>query len=240
MEQIDKGAQVLDVNVGVPGIDEPALLEKAMRTLQSITPLPLQIDTSDLKAMERALRLYNGRPLLNSVNGKTSSLSSVLPLAKKYGAMLVGLCLDDDGIAESLEGRLKSARRVIDGAKKAGLSEKALLLDPLAMTISTGGQNAQIALSIIAALKKAGLKTVMGVSNISFGLPHRDAVNSAFFASAMQLGLSAGIINPNSAPMMETYLAYGALSGYDTSCKAYVSYFADLPTEKREPHVSSP
>ena len=237
LEQIDKGAQVLDVNVGVPGIDEPALLEKAMRTLQSITPLPLQIDTSDLKAMEQALRLYNGRPLLNSVNGKTSSLSSVLPLAKKYGAMLVGLCLDDDGIAESLEGRLKSARRVIDGAKKAGLSEKALLLDPLAMTISTGGQNAQIALSIIAALKKAGLKTVMGVSNISFGLPHRDAVNSAFFASAMQLGLSAGIINPNSAPMMETYLAYGALSGYDTSCKAYVSYFADLPTEKREPHV---
>lgn len=237
LEQIDKGAQVLDVNVGVPGIDEPALLEKAMRTLQSITPLPLQIDTSDLKAMERALRLYNGRPLLNSVNGKTSSLSSVLPLAKKYGAMLVGLCLDDDGIAESLEGRLKSARRVIDGAKKAGLSEKALLLDPLAMTISTGGQNTQIALSIIAALKKAGLKTVMGVSNISFGLPHRDAVNSAFFASAMQLGLSAGIINPNSAPMMETYLAYGALSGYDTSCKAYVSYFADLPTEKREPHV---
>ena len=237
LEQIDKGAQVLDVNVGVPGIDEPALLEKAMRTLQSITPLPLQIDTSDLKAMERALRLYNGRPLLNSVNGKTNSLSSVLPLAKKYGAMLVGLCLDDDGIAESLEGRLKSARRVIDGAKKAGLSEKALLLDPLAMTISTGGQNAQIALSIIAALKKAGLKTVMGVSNISFGLPHRDAVNSAFFASAMQLGLSAGIINPNSAPMMETYLAYGALSGYDTSCKAYVSYFADLPTEKREPHV---
>lgn len=185
--------------------------------------------------MERALRLYNGRPLLNSVNGKTNSLSSVLPLAKKYGAMLVGLCLDDDGIAESLEGRLKSARRVIDGAKKAGLSEKALLLDPLAMTISTGGQNAQIALSIIAALKKAGLKTVMGVSNISFGLPHRDAVNSAFFASAMQLGLSAGIINPNSAPMMETYLAYGALSGYDTSCKAYVSYFADLPTEKGNP-----
>ena len=190
-----------------------------------------------IKAMERALRLYNGRPLLNSVNGKISSLSSVLPLAKKYGAMVVGLCLDDDGIAESLEGRLKSARRVIEGAKKAGLSEKALLLDPLAMTISTGGQNAQIALSIIATLKKAGLKTVMGVSNISFGLPQRDAVNSAFFASAMQLGLSAGIINPNSAPMMETYLAYGALSGYDTSCKAYVSYFADLPTEKRETHA---
>lgn len=133
-----------------------------MRTLQSITPLPLQIDTSDLKAMERALRLYNGRPLLNSVNGKTSSLSSVLPLAKKYGAMLVGLCLDDDGIAESLEGRLKSARRVIDGAKKAGLSEKALLLDPLAMTISTGGQNAQIALSIIAALKRQDLRRLWG------------------------------------------------------------------------------
>ena len=131
LEQIDKGAQVLDVNVGVPGIDEPALLEKAMRTLQSITPLPLQIDTSDLKAMERALRLYNGRPLLNSVNGKTSSLSSVLPLAKKYGAMLVGLCLDDDGIAESLEAGSKVHAASLTEPKRRAFLKRHCFLIPL-------------------------------------------------------------------------------------------------------------
>ncbi len=236
LEQIDKGAQVLDVNVGVPGVDEPALLEKTVKMLQSITSLPLQIDTSNVEAMERALRVYNGRPLLNSVNGKEESLKAVLPLAKKYGAMVVGLCLDDDGIAETVKGRLKSADKVIRRAQEAGIPQEALLIDPLAMTISTGAQNAQIALRIVSTLKQRHLKTVMGVSNISFGLPQRDAVNSAFFATALQMGLSAGIINPNSAPMMEAYLAYGALSGYDESCRNYVAYFADVPAESRSTH----
>ena len=207
-----------------------------MRTLQSITPLPLQIDTSDLKAMERALRLYNGRPLLNSVNGKTKFPFVGPALSQRsMAAMLVGLCLDDDGIAESLEGRLKSARRVIDGAKKAGLSEKALLLDPLAMTISTGGQNAQIALSIIAALKRQDLSTVMGVSNISFGLLIGTLSTVPFLPRLCSWAFRQASSNPNSAPMMETYLAYGALSGYDTSCKAYVSYLRICQQKKGNP-----
>jgi 5-methyltetrahydrofolate--homocysteine methyltransferase len=234
MEQIDKGAQVLDVNVGVPGVDEPALLEKTVRTLQSITSVPLQIDTSNVEAMERALRIYNGRPLLNSVNGKNESLEQVLPLAKKYGAMLVGLCLDDEGISETAEGRLKSADKIIERARTIGMDPQVLLIDPLAMTISTGPQNAQVALEIIRQLKLRGIKTVMGVSNISFGLPHREAVNSAFFAMALQMGLSAGIINPNTASMMEMYVAYGAISGYDDSCLHYVSYFSDVQPESRE------
>ena len=229
LEQLDKGAHVLDVNVGVPGVDEPALIEKVILTLQSITSVPLQIDTSNIEAMERALRIYNGRPLLNSVNGKAENLAAVLPLAKKYGAALVGLCLDEGGIADTAEGRLQVADKVIAEAGKYGIPAKDMVMDPLAMTISTGGQNAQIDLEVIRRLKERHIKTVMGVSNISFGLPSRDAVNSAFFALAMQAGLSAGIINPNSAPMMQAYIAYGALSGKDEGCKKYVDYFANAP-----------
>jgi 5-methyltetrahydrofolate--homocysteine methyltransferase len=234
LEQLDKGAQVLDVNVGVPGVDEPALLEKTVKTLQSITAVPLQIDTSNPQAMERALRVYNGRPLLNSVNGKEESLAEVLPIAKKYGAMLVGLCLDDEGIAESAEKRLAVADKIIDRADKIGIPARDLLIDPLAMTISTGAMNAQIDLAIITALKARNIKTVMGVSNISFGLPHRDGVNSTFFGLAMQAGLSAGIVNPNSAPMMEAWYSFGALRGYDTSCQNYINYFAGQEETKRE------
>ena len=229
LEQLDKGAHVLDVNVGVPGVDEPALIEKVILTLQSITSVPLQIDTSNIEAMERALRIYNGRPLLNSVNGKAENMAEVLPLAKKYGAALVGLCLDEGGIADTAEGRLQVADKVIAEAGKYGIPAKDMVMDPLAMTISTGGQNAQIDLEVIRRLKERHIKTVMGVSNISFGLPSRDAVNSAFFALAMQAGLSAGIINPNSAPMMQAYIAYGALSGKDEGCKKYVDYFANAP-----------
>lgn len=229
LEQLDKGAHVLDVNVGVPGVDEPALIEKVILTLQSITSVPLQIDTSNIEAMERALRIYNGRPLLNSVNGKAENMAAVLPLAKKYGAALVGLCLDEGGIADTAEGRLQVADKVITEAGKYGIPAKDMVMDPLAMTISTGGDNAQIDLEVIRQLKARHIKTVMGVSNISFGLPSRDAVNSAFFALAMQAGLSAGIINPNSAPMMQAYIAYGALSGKDAGCKKYVEYFANAP-----------
>lgn len=229
LEQLDRGAHVLDVNVGVPGVDEPALIEKVILTLQSITSVPLQIDTSNIEAMERALRIYNGRPLLNSVNGKAENMAEVLPLAKKYGAALVGLCLDEGGIADTAEGRLQVADKVIAEAGKYGIPAKDMVMDPLAMTISTGGQNAQIDLEVIRRLKERHIKTVMGVSNISFGLPSRDAVNSAFFALAMQAGLSAGIINPNSAPMMQAYIAYGALSGKDEGCKKYVDYFANAP-----------
>ena len=234
LEQLDKGAQVLDVNVGVPGVDEPALIAKTVQTLQSITSVPLQIDTSNIEAMERALRIYNGRPLLNSVNGKAENLAQVLPLAKKYGAALVGLCLDENGIAETAEGRLSVADKIVAEAGKAGIEKRALFIDRLALTISTGRDNALIDLAVIRRLKARDIKTIMGVSNISFGLPSRDAVNSAFFALAMDAGLAAGIINPNSGPMMQAYIAYGALSGRDEGCKRYVEYFADAPQTVQE------
>ncbi len=233
LEQLEKGAMVLDVNVGVPGVDEPALLTKAVLALQAITSVPLQIDTSDYAAMEQALRIYNGRPLLNSVNGKEEVLTNVLPIAKKYGATLVGLCLDDKGIPETAEERLAIAWKIIDRARAAGIKEQDIFIDPLAMTISTGGQNAVVALSVVQALHAKGIKTIMGVSNISFGLPARDHVNSTFLAMAMEQGLSAAIMNPKSEAMLDAYYAYGALSNKDFGCKAYLEHFAGVKQESK-------
>lgn len=231
LEQLEKGASALDVNVGVPGVNEPALLTKAVLALQAITSVPLQIDTSDYIAMEQALRIYNGRPLLNSVNGKEEVLEKVLPLAKKYGAALVGLCLDDKGIPESAEERLAIAWKIIHRAKVFGIKEQDIFIDPLAMTISTGGQNAVVALDVVKSLHAKGIKTIMGVSNISFGLPARDQVNSTFLAMAMEQGLSAAILNPKSEAMLNAYYAYGALSNKDLGCKAYLEHFAGVKQE---------
>lgn len=229
LEQIDAGAHILDVNVGTPGIDEAAMAAKVVPALQAITDTPLQIDTSDYTAMERALRLYNGKPLLNSVNGKEDSLQHVLPLAKKYGAAVVALCLDDNGIPETAAGRIAVADKIIVRAAEYGIEARNIIVDPLALTISTGAENAQIACEVIRAMKARGINTVMGVSNISFGLPGRDAVNSTFFALALQAGLSCGIINPQSQPMLAAYYGYRALAGLDEGCKTYVQHYADAP-----------
>ena len=229
LEQIGVGAQVLDVNVGTPGIDEPALIAQAVPALQAITDTPLQIDTSNYEAMERALRLYNGKPMLNSVNGKEDSLAHVLPLAKKYGAVLVALCLDDEGIPATAAGRIAVADKIIARAAEYGIESRNIVVDPLALTISTGAENAAIACEVIRTMKARGINTVMGVSNISFGLPGRDAVNSTFFSMALAAGLSCGIINPQSKAMMDVYYGFRALAGYDEGCKEYVQHYADAP-----------
>lgn len=229
LEQINSGAHILDVNVGSPGIDEPAMIAKAVPALQAITDTPLQIDTSNYDAMEKALRLYNGKPMLNSVNGKEDSLRHVLPLAKKYGAVLVALCLDDSGIPNTAAGRIAVADKIIARAAAYGIESRNIVVDPLALTISTGAENAAIACEVIRAMKARGINTVMGVSNISFGLPGREAVNSAFFTLALAAGLSCGIINPQSKPMLDAFYGYRALSGYDEGCKEYVQRYADAP-----------
>ena len=229
LEQISSTAHILDVNVGTPGIDETAMLGKAVPALQAITDTPLQIDTSNYEAMEKALRLYNGKPMLNSVNGKEDSLEHVLPLAKKYGAVVVALCLDDSGIPTTAEGRIAIADKIIARAAEYGIESRNIVVDPLAMTISTGADNATVACEVIRAMKARGINTVMGVSNISFGLPGRDAVNSTFFAMAMQAGLSCGIINPQSKAMLDAYYGFCALAGYDEGCQEYVKRYADAP-----------
>ena len=229
LEQISSTAHILDVNVGTPGIDETAMLGKAVPALQAITDTPLHIDTSNYEAMEKALRLYNGKPMLNSVNGKEDSLEHVLPLAKKYGAVVVALCLDDSGIPTTAEGRIAIADKIIARAAEYGIESRNIVVDPLAMTISTGADNAAVACEVIRAMKARGINTVMGVSNISFGLPGRDAVNSTFFAMAMQAGLSCGIINPQSKAMLDAYYGFCALAGYDEGCQEYVKRYADAP-----------
>ena len=229
LEQINVGAHILDVNVGTPGIDEPAMIAKAVPALQAITDTPLQIDTSNYEAMERALRLYNGKPMLNSVNGKEESLSKVLPLAKKYGAVLVALCLDDNGIPNTAAGRIAVADKIIARAAAYGIESRNIVVDPLALTISTGAENAEIACEVIRTMKARGINTVMGVSNISFGLPGREAVNSTFFTMALAAGLSCGIINPQSKAMLDAYYGFRALAGFDEGCKEYVQHYADAP-----------
>lgn len=227
LEQIDNGAEILDVNVGVPGIDEAKISAEAVSRLQAVTSVPLQIDTANIEVMERSLRLYNGKPLLNSVSGTEESLNAVLPIAKKYGAAIVALTLDDSGIPKTATGRIAVAEKIIKRAEEYGIEKRNIIVDPLALTVSTGGDNAQTALEILRTLRKQGIKSVMGVSNISFGLPNRDAINSTFFAVAMEAGLSCAIINPQSTAMMNTYYAFNALRGLDKNCETYVAKFAN-------------
>ena len=236
LEQLGNDAHILDVNVGVPGIDEAAAAAKTVLALQAVTSAPLQIDTSDYATMERALRLYNGKPLLNSVSGKEEALAQVLPLAKKYGAVVVGLALDDAGIPATAAGRL--AEKILARAAEYGIEKRNIIIDPLALTISTGPDNAAVDLEVIRALAAQQVKTIMGVSNISFGLPLRDAVNSTFLALAMEVGLSCAIINPQSRAMLDTYYAYRALKGLDAGCKAYVRRFADAGAQVPAAKVS--
>lgn len=228
--QQDKGAHILDVNVGLPEINEAEMMEKVISGLQGITGLPLQIDTSDMTAMETALRIYNGKPLINSVNGKQESMDAVFPLAAKYGGMIVCLTLDETGIPDTVQGRIEIAEKIIREAAKYGISKKDLLIDTLTMTISAGQENAKITLDALHYVRHTlGVHTTLGVSNVSFGLPQREKVNTAFFTIALSKGLSAGIINPNSAAMMDAYYACCALNGSDEQCGSYIRYFSAQP-----------
>ena len=233
--QAEHGADILDVNVGLPEIDEPEMMVSAITAIQGVSDLPLQIDTSDVTAMERALRIYNGKALVNSVNGKEESLKTVLPLVKKYGAAVVCLTLDENGIPDTAEGRIAIAEKIAKRADEYGIARENLIIDALAMTISTGADNAGITLETIYYVRNTlGLNTVLGVSNISFGLPAREHINSVFFANAMERGLSAGIINPLSDAMMNAYYSYNALHGFDADCAEYI---AKLSGEQLAPAV---
>ena len=225
--QQDKGAHILDVNVGLPDIDEVAMMEKVVKELQSVTSLPLQIDTVDGKAMERAMRIYNGKPMINSVNGKQVSMDEVFPLIRKYGGVVVGLTIDEEGIPKDAEGRVRVAGKIINEAAKYGIDKKDIVIDVLTMTISSEKDGAKVTLEALKRVREEfGVRTVLGVSNISFGLPRRPIVNSYFYAMAMQNGLTAGIINPSSEDMMKAYRSYNALIGFDENCTNYISTYA--------------
>ena len=236
--QVDAGADVLDVNVGLPEIDEPTMMQNAVLGLQSILNTPLQIDTSDAVAMEKALRIYNGKPMVNSVNGKEKVMEEVFPLVKKYGGVLVCLTLDENGIPETVDGRIAIAKRIIEKAEEYGITKENLVFDPLCMTVSTNKDNAKITLECIQKLTNdLGVKTVLGVSNVSFGLPNRELLNSAFFTLAMGQGLSAGIINPKSDAMMNAYYSYCALNGLDDNFEQYIANVTDTKTETKTTEV---
>ena len=225
--QQQNGAHVLDVNVGLPEIDEKALMCQAVTQLQGISDLPLQIDTSSPEVMEAALRLYNGKALVNSVNGKEESMHAIFPLVKKYGGVVIALTLDENGIPETAQGRLAIAERIVETAASYGISKKDIVVDALAMTISTGAQAAAVTLETLRLLRdQLGVHTSLGVSNVSFGLPQRENINATFFTMALQNGLGAAIINPNSQAMLQAYDAFCALSGADPQCAAYIEKYA--------------
>lgn len=226
--QQDKGAHILDVNVGLPDIDEVEMMREVVTELQSVTSLPLQIDTVDIQAMEAAMRIYNGKPMINSVNGKQESMDAVFPLIQRYGGVVVGLTIDEEGIPTTAEGRIKIAGKIIEEAKKYGIEKKDIVIDVLAMTISSEPDGAKITLEALKGVRETyGACTVLGVSNISFGLPYRPAINSNFYTMALQNGLSAGIINPSSEDMMRSYYSFCALMNYDENCEAYIRQYGN-------------
>ena len=237
VKQEDSGAHILDVNVGLPEIDEAAMMETIVYELQSIMPIPLQIDTTNMEAMERALRIYNGKPMINSVNGKAEIMEQVFPLVKKYGGVVVGLALDEYGIPDTTEGRLAIAEKIYQTGEKYGISRKDIVIDALVMTMSTNNESAKITLDTVKEITARGGKTVLGVSNISFGLPQRELINAAFFTMAMNNGLSAGIINPNAKAMRQAYDTFCVLGGYDAQCMNYIENYAvtDAPNAAAKP-----
>lgn len=227
--QQEKGVGVLDVNVGLPEIDEVEMLKTAVCELQAIIDLPLQIDTSDTTAMEAALRRYNGKAMINSVNGKKESMEAVFPLVKKYGGFVVALTLDEGGIPDRAEDRLRIAKSILSEAEKYGISKKDLIFDPLALTISADNRAGLETLRAVEMITdELGCNTSLGVSNVSFGLPRRDIINSGFFTLAMGKGLSAAIMNPYSHQMMQAYYSYCALNALDENCSAYIEYAENI------------
>ncbi|MBR6090059.1 MAG: homocysteine S-methyltransferase family protein [Anaerolineaceae bacterium] len=240
IKQQDSGAHVLDVNVGLPEIDETQMMADVVYELQSVIGLPLQIDTTNPETMEKALRLYNGKALVNSVNGKQAVMDQIFPLVKKYGGVVLALTLDEDGIPSTAEGRLEIAEKIYKTAESYGIEKKDILIDALAMTISSEPKAAEAALGTLDGVRERfGGNTVLGVSNISFGLPQREVINSTFYAMALSHGLSAAIINPNSDVMMRAYYAYRALSGLDTNCQEFIEKAPSMSTAAAAPSQAS-
>ena len=228
VSQAEAGAHILDVNVGVPGIDEPSVLDETIQAVQSVTDLPLQIDTSDPCALERALRHYNGKALVNSVNGKKESMDTVLPLVAKYGGAVVALTLDEAGIPPTAEGRLAIARKILARGAEYGLTPADFIIDVLCLAISAESESANVILESMRRVRsELGCRTCLGVSNISFGLPARPLLNATFYTMALANGLSAGIVNPLATDMMTAYRAFRALTGKDRTCSAWIDTFKD-------------
>ena len=227
--QQDAGADILDVNVGLPEIDETAMMTTVVQELQAVSDLPLQIDTVDPVAMEKAMRIYNGKPLVNSVNGKKESMNAVFPLVKKYGGTVIALTIGEKGIPETAQGRYEIAKLIVEEAQRYGIDRKDIVVDPLAMTISSDTESANVTLESIRLIEEnLGVHTSLGVSNISFGLPNRDFVTSTFFAIALQTGLDCAIMNPFSTEMMKTYHCFKALRGMDESCTEYIEFASNI------------
>lgn len=239
--QRDSGAHILDVNVGLPEIDECVMMEKAVKAISAAVNLPLQIDSSDPATIERALRVYNGKPMINSVNGKKESIETIMPIVQKYGGVLVGLCLDENGIPPTADERVEIAKRIKNSAAEYGIKPKNLVMDALTLTISAQQKESAQTIKALKRIKEdLGLCTTLGVSNISFGLPRREIVNGTFFALALQSGLDACIINPCADAMINTYRAFMALECYDEDCHEYVSAYAGTKSQTTVTRENAP
>ena len=228
VSQTEAGAQILDVNVGAPGVDEPTLMEQVVKALQSVVSLPLQLDSSHAEALERGLRVYNGKPIVNSVNGETEVLERILPLCKKYGAAVVGLAIDERGIQPGADARFEIAKRVVDAALAHGIPREDIYIDCLTLTASAQQQDVLATVEALARCKKElGVRTILGVSNISFGLPCRPYLNTTFLTMAMYAGLDLAIMNPSSEDMMAAVYAYNVLTNRDPQSTKYIERYAD-------------
>ena len=240
IEQQDAGAEILDVNVGLPGIDEPAIMTRVVKALQSVVDLPLQIDSSDPVAIEAGLRAVNGKAIVNSVNGKEEVLSAVLPLCRKYGAAVVGLCLDENGIPPTWQERTAIAKRILDAALAVGIPREDVLIDCLTLTVSAQQEQAAETLKAVRYVhEELGLRTVLGVSNISFGLPARENITVSFLTQALYAGLDFPIVNPNQDAVMDAIAAFRVLSGEDIDSEAYIRRFSSVTRVEKKPEPGS-
>ena len=229
----EAGAHVLDVNVGLPGIDEGAMMKRVVLEIQSISTLPLQLDSNNPDVLEGAMRTYSGIPLINSVNGEEKSMSKIFPLAKKYGGAIIALTMDEGGIPQSADQRVEIAEKIAKRAAEYGIPSARLIFDPLALSVSSDKNAARVTLDAVRMLTERGYKTSLGVSNVSFGLPEREKINAAFFGMALSAGLTMAIINPKSTAMLDTYHAHVALSGKDASFKNYIAYAQGAQSTER-------
>lgn len=242
VKQQEKGVHILDVNVGLPEIDEDKMLCDSVKALQTVLDLPLQLDSVKASSLEKAMRLYNGKPLINSVNGKKESMREILPLVKKYGGVLIALTIDENGIPETAQGRFEIAKKIVLECEKQGIDRKDIIVDPLAMAVSSDKNSGRVTLESVELIKRElGVKTSLGVSNISFGLPQRDVVNSFFFSLALERGLDCAIMNPNSVSMMQAYHSFRALKGLDEGCVDYIAFASEneLTAVKKESEKQS-
>lgn len=226
VREAECGVHILDVNVGLPEIDEASMMKRAVESLQAVTDLPLQLDSSNPRVLEGAMRIYNGKPLINSVNGKEESMTGIFPLIQKYGGAVIALTMDESGIPDTAEGRVAIAERIAFRALEYGIEKKDIIVDPLCLAVSSDPQSALVTLRAVHLLSQKGFRTSLGVSNVSFGLPEREKINTSFFTSALENGLDCAIMNPFSKGMMDVYYAFRALHGLDAGCTEYIEYAA--------------